>query len=188
MRLEVRRPNDPVAAGDFHSVRLSGAGWKCRGAIIVSTAGAIILGLTMSACADDESDPSRDEATHVTTPTTAGIRTVRVGDCLANLDTGDFRTVDEMPCAQPHGFEVFSARLLQDGAFPGDEGVLKSATDFCRSEFEGFVGVRYDDSDLTIQPIVPTEDSWSKSDREIVCLVGVGDGRRSTGSLRDAHH
>lgn len=147
-------------------------------------AATVALAVLLSGCADD--DAPRDAGNQVTAPATAGVLTVRVGDCVGDIGAGDIGEVDEIPCTQPHEYEVFSAKLLADGEFPGPDAVEKARTDFCRAEFTGFVGTEYDSSDLDMKTLAPSTETWVAGDREILCLVGVGGGSQSTGSLRGA--
>ena len=44
--------------------------------------------------------------------------------------------------------------------------------EFCLAEFEPFVGMSFEDSELDINYFTPTEDSWTRlGDREILCFI-----------------
>lgn len=112
---------------------------------------------------------------------------LEVGDCIAQSLEGDsVSTVPVVPCSQEHNQEVYAIELIADGAFPGSDAVSEQARQVCRAEFEVFVGLAYDDSDLYLNTLYPTEGSWGGGDREIVCLIYDKVGP-VTGSLRGAN-
>jgi hypothetical protein len=127
-------------------------------------------------------------------PTTAGsaipVETspfdLEVGDCLADRLEGDsVSTVGVLPCEQEHAQEVYALELMDDGSFPGEDAVKTEASDVCRSAFEDFVDIDYDDSKYYFNTLYPTSDSWDQGDREIVCLAYDPDGPL-TGSVEGA--
>jgi len=64
--------------------------------------------------------------------------------------------------------------------FPGDAEAEKQAEDLCAKEFEPFVGIALDDSELGYTYLYPTSDTWQAKDREITCLVGAEDPTKGT--------
>ena len=113
------------------------------------------------------------------------VNDLEVGDCVADV-AGGF-TVQTVPCSEPHGEEVFAAADLSDGSgdFPGYEAIDVQAEEFCSAEFEGFVGLPYEDSMLHMYSVSPSEERWDAGDRVVHCTIYDPAGDVS-GSLRDA--
>ena len=49
--------------------------------------------------------------------------------------------------------------------------MAERAEEFCAEAFAEFVGVDYNESELEINLLYPTGESWAEGDRELVCLV-----------------
>ena len=112
-----------------------------------------------------------------------------VGDCIPLVEYDDEATeifeVPVVPCDQPHTDEVFYKYDLPDGEYPGDDAIYELAWEGCREQFEGFVGLSYEESELDIYPYSPTQASWSRwKDRTVHCIVFSYD--EVTGSLQGA--
>ncbi|MCF4122644.1 septum formation family protein [Antribacter sp. KLBMP9083] len=107
------------------------------------------------------------------------IRDLAVGDCFDTtglLGQTVLYTVPVVPCAEPHGGEVFAETELGDeagegGALADGGALLDAANAFCLEQFKTFVGVPYGDSELLYWPIGPSEQSWAEGDRRIACVV-----------------
>lgn len=137
-------------------------------------------------------EPERDGATgEVVESVEADPFALRVGDCLDSLQgiTGEYEEVESIltvPCGQAHDSEVYASHLIADEKYPGDDGVIQQADDFCYAEFAGFVGMAYEDSGLDLSTLFPSSDSWKyMDDREILCLV-VDPAGGVTGTLAGA--
>ena len=108
---------------------------------------------------------------------------LEVGYCVAEV-AGGF-TVQTVPCSEPHGEEVFAAADLPNGSgdFPGYEAIDVQAEELCTAEFEGFVGLSYQDSMLHMNVVIPSEERWDAGDRVVLCTIYDPAGLVS-GSLR----
>ena len=146
---------------------------------------AAVSGLSLAACSGAE--PDRDGSGVITESVEgADVFALVVGDCTGDITEGGVLTeLDAVPCADPHGAEAYASIDMDDGDFPGDEAVQTQADDGCVAEFEAFVGLPYDDSELLSTYLTPTEESWAQGDREILCFV-YDDGGPTTGSLEGA--
>ncbi|WP_223628510.1 DUF2510 domain-containing protein [Microbacterium sp. EST19A] len=112
-----------------------------------------------------------------------------VGDCIPLVEYDEEETevfeVPVVPCDLPHTDEVFYKYDLPDGEYPGDDAIYELAWEGCRDQFEGFVGLSYDASELDIYPYSPTQGSWNRwNDRTVHCIVFSYD--EVTGSLQGA--
>src|SRR5699024_9492776 len=117
-------------------------------------------------------EPVRDDETgEITEAAEASVFTIKVGDCINTAELGtSIETVPTVPCGDPHDSEVYATTELPEGDYPADIGT--QADDFCVGEFEAFVGLAYEESELFIQSMYPDPTGWTASDdREILCSV-----------------
>ncbi len=149
----------------------------------------VVAGLTLlvTGCADD---PERNPETgELVEPTEVDVFDLRVGDCLDGFtDDSQIREITALPCSEEHTDEIMAAIDLSDeDEYPGTEAMQERADEACYEEFEEFVGVRWEDSQLDYGFLAPTEESWAEGDRQILCTVG--DPNRSvTGTLRNSRN
>jgi hypothetical protein len=95
-----------------------------------------------------------------------------VGDCFDDPDAETFTEVKTVDCTEEHDNEVFHVFDLEDGDYPGDDEVGTLGHEGCKASFEDFIGVPWEESELEILPITPTQDSWDDDDdREVACTV-----------------
>ena len=76
---------------------------------------------------------------------------LEVGDCLTDYRaTEGVVSVPTMPCSEPHSGEIYAVVPLPegDGNYPGVEAISAQAEEKCIAEFEGFVGLSYEESVL----------------------------------------
>lgn len=131
----------------------------------------LALSLATVACGDDTS-----------------VFDLSVGDCF-NDDPGAtdvVQTVATVDCAEPHDNEIFFEFSMTDASFPGREATVAAAGERCVAEFDGFVGLSYEQSDLDLFPITPTAESWTQGDRVVYCALYALDLSKLTGSMRGA--
>jgi hypothetical protein len=127
------------------------------------------------------------------TPTAANdnadVFSIKVGDCLNDATaSGTVTTAPIVPCTQPHDSEAYKSITIPGGtaaAFPGEDAVKAQADQGCADAFPAFIGIKYDDSNLSISYYFPTSDSWKNGDRAILCTV-YDDGKKTTGTLKNA--
>ncbi|WP_018135474.1 septum formation family protein [Acaricomes phytoseiuli] len=171
--------------------------------------GASMLTIVLSACAPfgngfggfgSGADAPRNSEGEVTSSATAATTKINVGDCIRNpgVDTGaetpapssgsiEIEKVLQLPCAQPSDYEVYAGTGIEAADYPGVQSLIASAEAFCKPAFEDFVGRTFENSELQLSYIYPTEDSWNSGDRRTLCLVAAKDGAQSTGSLKGAN-
>jgi hypothetical protein len=70
--------------------------------------------------------------------------------------------VEWVDCAGPHEAEVYAWTVIPDAdaAYPGEETVVEISDNFCRAEFEPYVGSVYEESFLDYWYFYPTESGW----------------------------
>lgn len=109
-----------------------------------------------------------------------------VGTCLQFADDVGAE-VSELPvvdCSVAHTHEIIAVALSAESVYPGFEALETEAQAACLGEFESYVGVNPFDSELFVSWLVPTLTSWDREDdREIVCVVGNGNGAPLVGSV-----
>jgi hypothetical protein len=119
---------------------------------------------------------------------------LQVGDCFTDDaaapmtpdETIAVKSVEAIPCDTEHGAEVFANIDLPDGEFPGDAQVSDRAATLCFDEFEPYVGAPYESSEYDYGWFSPTDETWSRGDRTINCILFRTDGGLSTGSARQS--
>jgi Septum formation len=113
-----------------------------------------------------------------------------VGDCfdLPNPN-GQITEVGGVPCSDPHDAEVYDTFDIEAAEFPGQNAVVREAQRGCKQSFADFVGLTYQKSELELQSLYPTEQSWDiQDDREVVCAVTEPKGQKTTvETLEDAN-
>lgn len=133
--------------------------------------------------------PERDDTGQLTEAQDVAATDVEVGDCF-NADTGESITdVGGVPCEQPHVYEVFALAQHDggdDAAYPGDTQIQTQAEELCVAEFEGYVGLPYEESELLLTTVNPSQESWDGGDRETICALNLDGNAELTGSQRDS--
>ena len=176
------------------SLFLRGAKWPGIAGLSVAIVGSalagavalVTLGLTAAVEAGGGSTPAPSPSASAA-PTSAtdpsdiegaemvAFEDLAVGDCLPYVDYTDVDQIYELPvvpCDQPHTDEVFYIFEVEDGEFPGDSALQETAWDGCLAQFESFVGLTYEQSELDFYSYQPTKGSWNRADdRAIQCIV-----------------
>lgn len=127
----------------------------------------------------------RDEGGQIVEGGDLDVVELRVGDCfdLEDATATEVADVDAKPCDEPHEFEMYFIGDMPDGDFPSESGFLAFFEDECMPAFEEFVGVPYEESQLDIYWLTPTEEGWAAGDRQVQCSVFHPVDDELTGSL-----
>jgi hypothetical protein len=150
----------------------------------------LVAGLGIVGCGRDAS-PARGPGGVVVEAGEESVFSLRVGDCvqppteLGDAERPELERVTAVPCSEPHTHEVFARPLFTaTDAYPGPNQLRAFADGACLSEFEGYVGVPYEDSALRFSYLLPSLRSWNEGDdRTVVCLL-VATDERLTSSAR----
>ncbi|KJQ54600.1 DUF2510 domain-containing protein [Microbacterium sp. SA39] len=122
------------------------------------------------AFSDGAQDPSEIEGAEM-----LPFADLQVGDCIPLVEydgEDEIFEVPVVPCDLPHTDEVFFIYQLDDGDYPGDDAIYEIAWDGCAAEFEGFVGLSYEESEFDIYNYTPTKASWTRmNDRTVHCII-----------------
>ncbi|MET0910293.1 MAG: septum formation family protein [Ilumatobacteraceae bacterium] len=137
-----------------------------------------VLVVTGVACSDDDDSPVVD------------LQPESVGVCLDFPDdTGpEVTDLPEVECEVEHTHEIIAiAQTTEQSVYPGFEALETDAQAQCLAAFEPYVGINPFDSDLFVSWLVPTLTTWDRDDdRQIVCVVGNGNGAPLVGTVRDS--
>ena len=146
-------------------------------------AGIAVVGLLAAGCDDGVDKAGASTLFHLKT---GECFTSEAGTAGRTVELDDAETV---ACSEAHDGEVFAVvthPAAKDVAYPGDDAVADFAAAECLSQFAGYTGSSYDDSDLEVASVRPDEDSWKdKDDREVACVL-YQQGSTLTGSRRKA--
>ncbi|MCI0345225.1 MAG: septum formation family protein [Chloroflexi bacterium] len=98
---------------------------------------------------------------------------LRVGDCfdLKDPDAEEIDQVTAVPCTSEHELEMFFVGSLPAGAYPGADGFEAFVGDNCVAAFGAYVGTSYQESELEIFWLEPTDDAWDAGDRAVQCAI-----------------
>ena len=97
---------------------------------------------------------------------------LKVGDCLN--DYGDEEAVATVPtvdCSKLHDYEVYSVATIDGDDYPGASELDTQADTQCLADFEGFVGLSFEESIYYYSYLSPSEQSWATGDREVICTI-----------------
>jgi hypothetical protein len=112
---------------------------------------------------------------------------LRVGDCFDLKDefSGDeIEDVKSVPCTTEHQLEIFYVGAMGKGTYPTDDEFETYVTQNCNPAFGAYIGKAYDDSDVYIYWLAPTDDTWRSGDRTVHCAAYYPRIDRLTQSLR----
>jgi len=137
------------------------------------------------------SEATRDDSGVIVEEGDLNVFSFQLGDCFSNDaiigsaagDGTEVGSVAAVPCDESHDAEVFYLFDVDGGDFPGDDAIQEQVGKGCLGKFDSFVGRAYEESDLEVGALWPTELTWSDGDREIVCYVRSLDGEALEGSM-----
>ena len=116
------------------------------------------------------------------------------GDCFNSAEDATVEEVEVTDCDNGHEYEIYFAVDYDAGSsepYPGADAVTNFVNEQCTGQFESFVGLAYDDSELYIYYLAPTEDSWGGGDREVLCALywpdASGANQALTGSMEGSN-
>ena len=133
---------------------------------------------TTTAPTDDTTteDPTTTDPTDEPTTDdggTGGVATAEVGSCV-NMDdlSGQILEIPTVSCDESHDGQLIGKFDMEDGDYPGDDGVQAAAEEQCVPLFNDFVGIDYSSSSLMLNYVGPSEETWTGADdREVLCFA-----------------
>jgi hypothetical protein len=140
------------------------------------------LALTTSAC-----QAERDADGAIVGAGTLAADELGVGDCFddepSDEEVTEILDVPAVPCGEPHDNEVFHAFELRGDELPSDADIEELVDEECLPAFGRFVGTSYEESELDLFAIWPTERAWAAGDREVLCAVFAMDLSKLEGTV-----
>ncbi|MFF9484387.1 DUF4190 domain-containing protein [Streptomyces sp. NPDC014676] len=125
------------------------------------------------------------------------VLTLAKGECFDSPGGLEGWSADagRVPCAREHDGEVFAVVRLPGDRYPGDDSLTGTAGERCHDLRDAYVMDGWAlPATVGVYYLVPSRESWRFGDREITCVFGDQDPRKTlTGSLRrdgttlDAH-
>lgn len=155
---------------------------------------AVALSIALTGCSalngilgGGSGDADRDEETgQVTESANIDIFSLKLGDCKMSSSQGLVSDADVVPCDQPHDEEVYFEYTMPDGEY-SEEAINAASEEQCTGDgFTNFVGIGFNESELNVYPLTPTETTWNDyNDRVIQCIISDPAGQISV-SLKGA--
>ena len=141
--------------------------------IVLGTLWLLAVGISIALGVAGEADRADDGS--VTRRGSVSVDALRAGDCPTSLPDGVIRTIDLVPCSQPHRAEVYSTFTLTGSRFPGEDETIRLANGGCLERLITFVG-RPRESSFEIYYLTPTSATWALGDRTVHCLLTTANG------------
>lgn len=155
------------------------------GAATVALSGCSILN-SLTGGGGGGGQPTHDDSGEVVEGNdSTDVFTLQVGDCLNDSTAAEtVNTIPTVPCDEPHDSEIYASIIMSGDTYPGQDAVIAEADAACLEAYPGFVGIPYADSMYYYSYYFPTEGSWGRGDREILCTIYDRAGK-ITGSLQN---
>lgn len=157
-----------IALAQIKNRAQAGRGMAIAG-LVLSGLWAVVIGvaITMAALSPTQVTNARD---------------VKVGDCFADLPTGNrVSSVDTTSCDRPHSGEVVAVLTMPDGAFP-DTSMFDDYKQKCRDSLASYSSTAMQDPNVDLAVMPPSQDSWQQGDRAMVCIATFSSQR--SGSIK----
>jgi len=145
---------------------------------VIAALAVAALALGSSACSLLSGPSYRDSNGQVTASATVSTSALEVGDCLLDMPNSSvIDTLTLVPCTTAHLAEVYAVSSLKMND-------TNSIEQYCRDEFETYVGVAYDDQeDLSVTYI---HNDSSKTTTSVQCILSPEDNSTTTQSYKDS--
>ena len=141
--------------------------------------------LAVAACGSGDDQTVRDSNGNVIEAGDVSVFSLNVGDCFVDLPSGDVSTVNVVPCADDHSYEIYHEFDIDLAAYDA-AAVQSAANDGCLSAFQPYMGVGYEQSYYDFDGLQPSAGSWEQDDREVICLATPTNGGTTQGTARGA--
>lgn len=88
------------------------------------------------------------------------------------FEGGAITQAEQVSCDLPHDVEVAYRGPVQGSSSEASYDVVADAADStCIDVFADYVGIAWEDSDLDVLALLPTDARWAAGERELVCLL-----------------
>lgn len=141
---------------------------------------AVLSVLLLAGAAGCAGEAERDDAGAIVEQDDVAVDQLEVGDCLETPGDGIVTDLTALPCTEPHDGEVYHAFELPDGPFPGETQAQTAGEQGCVEQFERFVGLDFESSELGLLPLTPVAEGWEQGDQGVLCIVQDPEGGLTT--------
>lgn len=113
---------------------------------------------------------------------------IPVGSCVDAADGIQYTTMSVVPCGDRHDAQVFAQLTLgkdiphEDADEEDVDEWMDGLAERCEAPFAHFTGTEWDDSRLTLNVWVPTDEEIAAGHRAVTCLIEMYDQSRYSGS------
>jgi len=99
------------------------------------------------------------------------VASLKPGECFDfDRDGTEVSTVEVVECSMPHVAEVFAVFDVKLDAYDSD-AIATTADEQCLAAFEPYAGIPYAAAKYYFRTMAPSESSWGKGARSVVCFV-----------------
>ena len=133
---------------------------------------ALLMGVSLSAC----SYLPFGNTTHSTD--------LKVGQCIQVPDSSQVGSVVTTECTEEHTGEVYYISKITQDSLPSSSEMDELIAAACFDSFEDYVGTSPEETTLDATAMYPTSQTWSKGDRDIVCIAVPTGDEKLTESVR----
>lgn len=169
-----------VALRQIKRTGQSGKGMAIAG-LVLGIIWMVVIALVVFAYLGSRAE--RDSSGDITNSGDVSVQDLEAGDCLNGLEESDLvLSVEAVACSEPHESEVYAAIDMEDGDWPGIDGVTAEANQSCSDDMATNFPDLFEDDSVEIFFFHPTSASWREGDREIICVALYPEPR--TGSLQ----
>ena len=104
-------------------------------------------------------------------------------ELLRDFDYGTTSRLPAITCSQPHEGEVVGDYQVSGTDYPGEKAITDEANDKCNDLLLSYSPSTKDDESIGIFFVYPTTSTWSRGDRQVLCIAEHTDGPK-TGSIK----
>lgn len=116
----------------------------------------------------------------------SSVMRLSVGTCVQIPNSSSAYSLETVSCSRPHQAEVFALPAVGGSEFPEAAQLESKARRECEKAFTPYVGSGVEDSALDLIWMTPSQESWERGDRQIVCLAAANGAQTLRGSVRDS--
>jgi hypothetical protein len=155
---------------------LRGKGFAIAGLVLSGLWTLLIVVAVVVALA---TDAERDPGGRVTDSGSESVFDLRVGDCMNDLEETDRElAVEVAPCGELHDAEAVSQFDLPEGRWPGMSFITREAERRCLDSVGSAAAGAPRAGEIEAFYFHPTEESWRRDDRTVLCVALFPDPRR----------
>lgn len=115
---------------------------------------------------------------------------LKVGDCFNNA-SADATSVSDVPitdCANGHDAEVYFIFDYPNAPsdYPGEDAIRVAGEAGCKPQFQGYVGIPFENSLYGYSYLTPTSTGWDRGDHTYDCIIVSSDTNKLVGTAKNS--